>query len=479
MTPKTSQAVNLSVSEPAPFRVLVVEDIVLYAQAIGQELSRNGVECDLAHTAGDALALSQSKDYQAILLDHKLPDDDGIRIIPFLLGRQARCSLIVMTAYETIPNAIQAIRQGAEDYVVKQTSIRPIVERILEIQRRNSMRQSGGGWDDHRKDGLLGRSAGIARVREQIEKVATRTDTSVLFTGETGVGKEVAARYLHSLSAPEGSPFISVDCVALPANLVESLLFGHEKGAFTGAHRTKTGVFHEAGDGTILLDEIGDMDLSLQGKLLRVLESRCFQRVGSVREYSVRARVVAATNCDLLELVKQGRFRFDLYQRLAVFPIAIPPLRERGDDVLQAALHFVEFFSSKMGIRIGALSSEVRERLLAYDYPGNVRELKNMIERAIIMTDTDSIELRHLPERILSSRIDYVSAGTSGPSAAIDFVPGVDTMETLEEKLIVHALKQTSGAKAEAAKLLGISRFQLLRRMQKYQLQTDRPKGEA
>jgi two-component system NtrC family response regulator len=478
MNAKPSQSPAQSSGASAPFRALVVEDIVLYAQAIKSDLERCGIACDLAHTAADALALAQSGAYQAILLDHKLPDDDGIRIIPILLGRQTRCALIVMTAYETIPNAIQAIRQGAEDYIVKQTSIQPIVQRLLEIRRRNDVRMSGAGWDEHRKAGLIGQSPGMVLVREQVERVAGRQHTSVLFTGETGVGKEVAARSLHQQSAPASSPFLSVDCVALPANLVESLLFGHEKGAFTGAHKTVHGVFQEAGEGTVLLDEIGDMDLSLQGKLLRVLETRRFQRVGSVREIEVRARIVAATNRDLLELVRQGRFRFDLYQRLSVFPIAIPALRERGEDILLAARHFIDFFAAKMNLVIEPLSAEVQQRLLGYDYPGNMRELKNIIERAIILADAGRIELQHLPERILSSRIPIGAAGPTGAGAAIDFIPGVDTMETLEEKLIIHALKQTKGAKTEAARLLGISRFQLLRRMQKYRLQPGATKSD-
>ncbi len=460
---------------PAPFRLLVVEDVELYGQAIADELAQHGVVCDLATSAARAREWTAQRSYQAILLDHKLPDDDGIRIIPLLLGRQAeRCPLVVMTAYETIPNAIQAIRQGAEDYIVKQTSVRPIVERVLEIRRRVDVRRAGEGWDEHRRDGLLGESAQIVAVRQQIEKVAARAETPVLLTGETGVGKEVAARYLHQLSAPADSPFVSVDCVALPAELVESLLFGHEKGAFTGAHRTRHGVFHEAGRGTVLLDEIGDMDIGLQGKLLRVLESRRYQRVGSVREERVQARVVAATNCDLLELVRRGRFRFDLYQRLAVFPIQLPPLRARGQDILLMARHFVDFFAAKMGTAIEPLGDEVQRRLLEYDYPGNVRELKNVIERAIIMSEDGRIEPRHLPERILASRIEVSAPGgaeAAGGSTAIGFIPGVDTMATLEEKLIRHALERTGGAKAEAARLLGISRFQLLRRLQKYGMQ--------
>ncbi|MFA6032722.1 MAG: sigma-54 dependent transcriptional regulator [Myxococcota bacterium] len=450
-----------------PFRVLVVDDEKLYAMAICRELKRNGLECDLAFTAREALERSGSGLYEAILLDHKLPDDDGIRIIPLLLSRQHGASLIVMTAYETIQNAIQAIRQGAEDYIVKETTTRPIIERTLEIRRRHHLRRQTAGWEEHRRDGLLGRSAPIERVRAQLERVAGCKDTTVLITGETGAGKEVAARHLHDLSCP-GGPFISVDCVALPGTLAESLLFGHEKGAFTGAHQSTKGAFQEAGSGTILLDEIGDMDLGLQGKLLRVLESRRYQRVGSVAEHAVQARMVAATNRDLMEMVKQGRFRFDLYQRLSVFPVLLPPLRERTEDIIPLASHFLNFFSKRMQSFIEPLSSEVQERLLAYNYPGNVRELKNVLERAAIMTDSGKIELHHLPERIHSPRYELELDGGKSPEAKLDFITGIDTLETLEKKMITNAIKQARGVKSEAARLLGISRFQLLRRLEKY-----------
>jgi DNA-binding NtrC family response regulator len=464
-------------AEPSEtFRVLVVEDSELFAQAIERELERAGMACDLAFSGAEALALAQGEPqaYQAILLDHKLPDEDGIRMIPQLCARQPKCPVLVMTAHETVPNAIEALRQGALDYLVKQTTVRPIVERLLEIRRVAEARRQGAGWELHRKDGLLGDSPGIVAVREQLERVACRRDTTVLLTGETGVGKEVAARFLHARSAAPGSPFLSVDCVAMPANLIESLLFGHEKGAFTGAHKARKGVFEEAGEGTVLLDEIGDMDLVLQGKLLRVLETRCFQRVGSVREHPVEARIVAATNGDLAELVRQGRFRHDLYQRLSVYPIHLPPLRERGQDVLRMAQHFAEFFAARMDLELESLGPEVQTALLAYDFPGNVRELKNVIERAVILSDGQRLELGHLPERMFAQRIDLVGAGgpEAGPrgAVAIDFVPGVDTMESLERKMIVRALETTGGARAEAARMLGISRFQLLRRLQKYGL---------
>jgi DNA-binding NtrC family response regulator len=455
-------------SPDAGFRVLVVDDEDLYAQAIGRELKRHGVASDIAYTAAEALEFSRAGTYHAILLDHKLPDDDGIRIIPVLLARQMGASLVMMTAYETIPNAIAAMRQGADDYVVKQPSIKPIVQIVLDIRRKVEVRRSGEGWDEHKREGLLGRSSELLRVMEQVAKVAQSPGTTVLITGETGVGKEVTARYLHRLSSPPRSPFTAVDCVALPGQLVESLLFGHEKGAFTGADRTKEGAFFEAGEGVIFFDEIGEMDPTLQGKLLRVLESRRYQRVGSVQEYPVRARMVAATNRDLLDLAKSGRFRFDLYQRLSVFPIHIPPLRERGDDVLLLANHFLEFFSRKMGVRAETLSPQVQAYLKAYDFPGNTRELKNIVERAVIMAGGGGIEPKHLPDRLLGAGGEASASRRESAGVPIDFIPGVDTMETLEMKMIRHAMKKANGVKSEAAKVLGISRFQLLRRLEKY-----------
>jgi two-component system, NtrC family, response regulator AtoC len=465
---KTSGADGRARATGERFRVLVVDDMELFAQAIARELHGRRIEADLAYTAGRALELCRRTRYDVVLLDHRLPDDDGIRIIPHVRSLQPDCAIIVMTAYGQIASAIQAIRLGAEDYVLKETSIRPIIERIHEVERRREVRDQERGWDEHRKGGLTGKSPAMVAVREQVEKVAAQPDTTVLFTGETGVGKEVAARYLHAVSANPGSPFLSVDCVALPATLVESLLFGHEKGSFTGAHQARKGVFEEAENGTILLDEVGDMDLSLQGKLLRVLESRRFQRVGSVQEYPVKARVVAATNRDLEQMAQQGGFRFDLYQRLAVFPIHIPPLRERDEDILLTARHFLDFFTAKMKLPPEPLSAEVEARLLSYGYPGNVRELKNVIERAVILAGSSRIELHHLPERMMQQRPSFLEGGPSAPSRGVDFIPGVDTMETLEEKLIHQALERTGGARTEAAKLLGLSRFQLLRRMQKY-----------
>ncbi len=461
-----------------PFRVLIVEDEHLYAQALVDELERWRIPVEVAGNCAEALRLAESRPdhYRAVLLDHRLPDRQGLQIIPRLRALQSEAVVIMMTAYHTIPDAVQAIRLGAEDYIVKETSLEPIVDRVLEVRRHRQARANDSGWHEHNREGLLGRSPGMRRVFEQLDKVRRAPDTTVLLTGETGVGKEVAARSLHAMSRPAGSPFVAIDCVALPSNLAESLLFGHEKGAFTGADQTRAGALAEAADGSLLLDEIGDMDQQLQGKLLRVLECRSFSRVGSVREQPLRARVIAATNRDLGQLVEQGRFRHDLYQRLCVFPIRIPALRERGDDVLLLAEHFRAFFAERMGKQIAPPGIEVRAQLLSYGFPGNVRELKNIIERAVIMADGERVECQHLPRRVLAA-----DEGPRGQpdTVPVDFRPGVDTLESLEKRMIRHALEQAGHVKTEAARLLGISRFQLLRRMERHGLKESDPKRTA
>jgi two-component system response regulator AtoC len=463
----------------ASFRALVVDDEQLFARAVARELARRDVPADVAYSAGEALERAASGEYQVILLDHKLPDDDGIRIIPKLLARQPGCSIVVMTAYQTIPGAVQAMRQGAEDYIVKEATTARIIERVLEVRRREDVRRELTDLQEHKRDGLLGRSTGIVNVVRMLEQVAASPETTVLLVGESGVGKEVAVQHLHKVSTRPGSPLVTVDCVALPATLVESLLFGHEKGAFTGAERTTEGHLEAAAGGTVFLDEIGDMDPTLQGKLLRVLENRTFQRVGSSKACPVRARIVAATNRDLLQQVRQGTFRFDLYERLSVFPIHLPPLRERGEDVLLLAEHFLAFYAQQLGKPVEPLAAEVKQALLSYDYPGNVRELKNAIERAVIIAESGRIEVRHLPERMLRRPAAGSERRTPPGGVPMDFIPGVDTLESLERRMIQEALGRAKGVKTEAARLLGISRFQLLRRLEKFGIRAEEDPGAA
>ena len=452
---------------PEDFSVLVVDDEALYARAVARELGRQDMTCELAHTAGDALHRVEAGAFDLVLLDNRLPDEEGLTIVPRLLARQPRPAVVVMTAYQTIPQAVAAIRQGAEDYVVKETSLGPLVERSLEIRRRVLLRRSARGWQEHRRDGLLGTAPAVTQIRSDLEKLASAPETTVLISGETGVGKEVAARSLHQLTRP-GCPMVAIDCVALPGGLAESHLFGHERGAFTGADRARAGAFEEAGDGTVFLDEIGDMELALQGKLLRVLESRVFCRLGSHRVVPLRARVVAASNRDLQRRVEEGLFRMDLYQRLSVFPVHLPPLRERQEDILPLAEHFRAFFCEKLGKAVAPLDAVVAARLEAYSFPGNVRELKNIIERAVIITESGRMELSHLPPRVLA---DQGNGARRGPAIPLDFVPGADSLETVERRMIKTAMDRAGNVKAEAARLLGISRYQLLRRLQKYGLE--------
>ena len=449
-----------------PFLALIVDDENLYAQAIGREIGRQGVACDLAFSCAEALRWVANRQYGVILLDHCLPDDDGIRIIPQLLAHQPGAAVIMMTAYQTIPNAVRAIRQGAEDYIVKEANLAPIVGRVLELRQRARLREEAHRTAEARCHGLLGRSNAMRLVIDELTKVATAKDTTLLLTGETGVGKEVACRFVHAQSRPAGSPLVVVDCLALPENLVESLLFGHERGAFTGAQDVQTGAFEEARDGTVFLDEIGDMEAG-QGKLLRVLESRTFRRLGSTREIPLRARVVAATNQELSALVQAGRFRQDLFQRLAVFPICIPPLRERGEDVLLLAEHFRVLYSERLDKATEPFAAEVNEALMGYAYPGNVRELKNIVERAVILTESPRIEPRHLPQRVLS----LGGKRPLPPSPPPEAVPGFDSLVDVEVRLIRQAMSRAGNVRTEAAKLLGISRFQLLRRMRKFDME--------
>jgi two-component system NtrC family response regulator len=387
----------------------------------------------------------------------------------------------MMTAYGTIENAVEAMRRGASDYVTKSTELPAIVERVVEAERIARMKSevelramSPTLAEAARMPELLGDSAAMREVRERVAEVARAQDTTVLLNGESGTGKGVVARAIHALSPRAKEPFVAVDCVALPATLAESELFGHEKGAFTGADAKKPGRLEVVGRGTVLFDEVGDMELMLQGKLLRVLEERTFDRVGGVKPVEMSARVISASHRDLGRLVEDGKFRLDLYHRLSVFPITIPPLRARGEDVLLLAQHFAAEYAGRAGKRVPKLTAEANDTLLSYDWPGNVRELKNVIERAVILEQADEIAPEHLPDRVRAPqhrgppRLGVVGATDGG--LTIEFRPGVDTLDDCEKRLITEALKMAGGKKAKAADILGISRFALLRRVEKFGL---------
>jgi two-component system NtrC family response regulator len=459
------------------FRTLIVDDEETYALSLKRLLARRGVTAEVAGTAAEGLERARKKRYDLVVLDYMLPDGNGLDLIPPIRALKPAPTVLMMTAFGTIDNAVEAMRRGASDYVTKSTELPAIVDRIVDAEKVARAKAEVEIVDDDlfRASGLLGDSAAIKEARLRIAEVAKAPDTTVLLTGESGTGKGVAARVIHAMGARKGEPFVAIDCVALPATLAESELFGHEKGAFTGAEIKKPGKLEIAAKGTVLLDEVGDMDPLLQGKLLRVLEDRTFERVGGVKPIEMGARVISASHRDLGALVEAGKFRLDLYHRLSVFPITIAPLRARGDDVILLAEHFTAEYGGRMSKAL-TLHAETREILLAYEFPGNVRELKNVIERAVILATGRELEPELLPDRIRESprrkgpiKLGMVEA--SGTGLALEFRPGTDTLDGFERRLLEEALRMAGGKKGKAAEILGISRFALLRRVEKFGLE--------
>jgi two-component system NtrC family response regulator len=461
------------------FRTLIVDDEETYAASLKRLLARRGVRADVAGTFSDGLAFAKKNRYDLVILDYMLPDGNGLDLIEPIRALRPAPTVLMMTAFGTIENAVEAMRRGANDYITKSTELPAIVERVVDAEKIARARVDTEttaamvAEEAAKFSGLLGESASIKEALRRIAEVARSPDTTVLLTGESGTGKGVAARAIHALSARNKEPFVAIDCVALPATLAESELFGHEKGAFTGAADKKPGKLEVAGKGTVLLDEVGDMDPALQGKLLRVLEERTFERVGGVKPIEMGARVISASHRDLGALVEENKFRLDLYHRLSVFPIAIAPLRARGEDVIVLANHFIEEYASRMQKKIAPVGGEVRAMMLDYDWPGNVRELKNVIERAVILAQGE-VTPELLPDRM---REVPRAAGTiklgmpeSKGGLMLEFRPGQDTLDDLERRLLEEALRMAGGKKAKAAEILGISRFALLRRVEKFNL---------
>ncbi len=483
------------------WRTLIVDDEQTYSRALQRLLGRRGIEADVASTAAEGLLRARQRPYTLAVLDYMLPDGSGLDLIGPLRQLRPAPAVLMMTAYGTIENAVEAMRRGATDYVPKSTALADVVERVAEAERvaraaqrtSPSQPQLGSAATASLTQAFLGESAAMCEVRSRIHEVAQSPDTTVLLHGESGTGKGIAARAIHGLSARASEPFVAIDCVALPTPLAESELFGHEKGAFTGAERQKPGRLEMAGRGTVLLDEIGDMEWALQGKLLRVLEERTFERVGGIRPVQLDARVIAASHRDLSQLVGDKKFRLDLFHRLSVFPINIPPLRQRGEDIVLLAEHFCGDFAARLGKQL-TLGREVSELLLHYDFPGNVRELRNLMERAVILAPptgngaTVALTPDLLPPRIAEMAVQRqitplaaepggdgklspeVLAARAEGGLTVTFEPGRDTLENLERRLLEEALRMAGGKKVKAAEILGISRFALLRRVEKYGL---------
>jgi DNA-binding NtrC family response regulator len=434
--------------------ILVIEDEEKLRRTIGLHLSSSGYEVKAAASAEEGIRYAGDMDL--ILTDLKLPGMTGLALLEKLNEENSHAPVIVMSAFGTVENAVEAMKKGAVDFLPKPFSLdhlSVVVEKALEVRKlrdeNRELRHALG--EKYQFENIVGNSQAMQEIFATVARVAG-TRATVLLCGESGVGKDMIARAIHQHSPRRDRPFVKINCTAIPENLMESELFGYEKGAFTGANTSKPGKFEQADTGTVFLDEIGDVPASIQVKLLRVLQDREFERLGSNKTMHTDVRVVAATNVDLREALEQGTFREDLYYRLNVVPLNIPPLRERKEDIPYLVTHFANKFN-------GEISPGARERLMSYHWPGNVRELENVIERSILLAPGPRVEADDI-------RIDTAASARSRPSAASDhFLPEGMTLDEYEQSIIREALKRSNGNKSQAARLLGLTRNALRYRL--------------
>jgi DNA-binding NtrC family response regulator len=405
-----------------------------------------------------------------VLLDQKLPDGSGLDVLKSIRGIDPATPVIMMTAYGEVETAVDAMKSGAYDFLLKPYSLDKLkvtISNAFEAQRMRGelsyLRSGSMGKNFFRQ--FIGQSAAMKDIFEKIEKIGASRANTILVTGESGSGKELVARAIHACSYDEPRPFMEINCASVPETLLESELFGHEKGAFTDAKTRKKGLVELAEGGTLFLDEIGEMGITLQSRLLRVLENKTFRRVGGVKDLTVNTRIISATNRDLEAAIEEKIFRQDLYYRLKVIPLTIPPLRERKEDIPLLVNHFVERFNRELGKKVRPVGREVVETMLRYDWPGNVRELRNVIERAMLLDAEDDILVGHLPPEIRGAEGEAPTARASA-SVVESFFPM--TLREVERIQIEKTLSQTNGNKSKAANILGISRQTLREKLKTF-----------
>ena len=442
-------------------KILVVDDEPSMRELLAIMLRREHFAVEVADSRATAARILATGPFDLVITDVKLPDGDGIEILRHLKAAAPETVVIVMTAYGSTESAVAALKLGAQDYLVKPFDVEElkiVVRKTLDSQQlqEENLLLKAEFRSLHRLDRMIGVSPKMVKVFDLVRSIASTTST-VLIQGESGTGKELVAKAIHALSPRRNAPFVSVNCAALPEPLLESELFGHMKGAFTDAHQTRKGLFETAHHGTLLLDEVGEMPLSMQVKLLRALQEKRVRRVGSAEEIDVDARVIAATNRPLEQLVRDRQFREDLYYRLNVIPILVPPLRHRSEDIPLLAEHFRERFSGEIGKPVRRIASETMDRLVAYHWPGNVRELENVIERAVALETASAILVETLPEALnLTRTVEEAPASAEGPRLPEGF--DLDThLKAMERRFLELALEQAGGSRSEAARLLGIT----------------------
>ncbi len=459
-------------TDRSAYTILVADDEELLRWSIKEIVSRKGYRVVLAENGREALEVYRKEGPDLCLLDIQMPEMSGMEVLKAIMSEDPQALVVMISAYGQVERAVSACRLGAQDFVCKpfdNDDLLRRIERILEPVRLRH--QVEGLLEEQRQryaiDQIVGQSEVLREVFTLIRKVAATPNTTVLINGESGTGKDLVAKVIHHQSARAGHPLVEINCAAIPEHLLESELFGHEKGAFTGAGERKLGLVERASGGTLFLDEVGDMPLDLQAKLLRLLENRTIRRVGGVEDIPVDLRVIAATNRDLSQRVDEGEFRPDLYYRLNVLPIHLPPLRERKGDAELLVRYFLDRLNREMGKQVRTIGEEALACLAAYSWPGNVRELRNVIERAHILADGERIEVSDLPAEVRNAAGGSVA---SVPAAVGSFgLPeqGLD-LEEVERRLLTDALERTHGNQTQAAALLGLGRDALRYRMKKF-----------
>ncbi len=449
--------------------ILIIDDEANMRQMLSTLLAKSGYAVEVAADGAEGLARIAQHDFDFILCDLKMPVMDGMTFLGKTQERRNTATVIMMSAYGTVDQAIETVKQGAYDYISKPFKVEEILLVLRKAEERERLRRENvqlkeqlDAIDGQRSfGGMVGKSKAMQEVFGLAEKVA-KYNTTILITGESGTGKELVARGIHLSGKGKGAPFVAVNCGSIPENLLESEFFGYVKGAFTGADKDKKGLFEEADQGTLFLDEIGELPLELQVKLLRVLQEQEVRRVGAVKSQAINVRVLAATNRDLVELVKMKTFREDLFYRLNVINISIPPLRQHPEDIPLLCRFFLDKFVIRLGIEVQGIAPAAMDLLMQYEWPGNVRELENVLERALILTDKNIILPEHLP----------LQFGAKGENRRIDDFFGTYSLKKakiiMEKRLIQRAMEHTGGNKSKAAVLLELSYPALLSKIKEY-----------
>lgn len=453
-------------------KILIVDDELNMRLVLTAMLKKEGYEIASAADGSEALSILKSGPIDAVITDLKMPNVNGMELLNHMNDKHPAIPVIIITAHGTVATAVEALKKGALDYITKPFDLDELKNVISKAMKTRTLKENELFLppEDIERAGIIGTSKSIKDIFEAIKRVAPTT-TTILITGETGTGKELVADAIHYNSPRKKNPLLKINCAAIAKTLMESELFGHEKGAYTGAAVTKPGKFELAHKGTLFLDEVSEIPRDMQVKLLRVLQEQEFERVGGLRTIKVDVRIIAATNQNLLQQVQAGNFREDLYYRLNVFPIEVPPLRSRKEDILPLTDYFLEKFNKKLNVSVN-MEQEVKKMFLRHDWPGNIRELENLIERMILLAQNDTVTMREIPEEFKAA-VNKIAAAPLETSKKPFKNYMRDHVENVEKQMIVKMLEEAGGNVTKAAQQLGLSRKGLQLKMIKYNLRKD------